>query len=129
MRYQEVDYRVSVLRAAAFHGASHQPAMVFQVVIPKQLRPLELGRHRVEFIYQSLSAFAAVNASDYLGQIKSPMGFAKVADVELTMLDCVRYFHRAGGINTVAQIVKDLAKQSTRSRKVQLRYLANPRMR
>jgi len=42
MRYQRTDYRISLLRAAAFHGASHQAAMVFQIVVPKQLRSLEL---------------------------------------------------------------------------------------
>jgi hypothetical protein len=120
MRFQEVDYRVSLLRAAAFHGASHQAAMVFQVVTPKQLRALELGRHRVEFIYQSPSAFVAANVPEYLGQIKSPTGFAKVAGIELTMLDCVRYFHRAGGINAVAQIVKDLGSKGKANRLAKL---------
>jgi hypothetical protein len=33
-----LDYRVSLLRAAAFHGSSHQAAMVFQVIVPRQLR-------------------------------------------------------------------------------------------
>ena len=28
--------------------------------------------------------------------------------MELTLLDCARYFHRAAGINGVAQITKDL---------------------
>ena len=32
MKYIELDYRISLLRAAAFHGASHQATMVFQVV-------------------------------------------------------------------------------------------------
>jgi hypothetical protein len=34
MRHQRIDYRVSLLRAAAFHGSSHQASMVFQVVVP-----------------------------------------------------------------------------------------------
>jgi hypothetical protein len=40
--------------------------------------------------------------------MKSDEGFAKVAGVELTLLDCARYFHDAGGINGVAQIAKDI---------------------
>lgn len=28
--------------------------------------------------------------------------------MELTLFDCARYFHKAGGINGLAQIVKDL---------------------
>ena len=108
MKHQGIDYRISLLRAAAFHGSSHQAAMVFQVVVPKQLRDFEVGRHRLQFLYQAPRAFARVNQPDLLGQIKSDAGYAKVAGVELTLLDCVRYFHKATGINGVAQIVKDI---------------------
>ena len=108
MRYLELDYRISLLRAAAFHGSSHQAAMVFQVIAPKQLRSFELGRHRLQFLYQEPTAFVQVNQPEWLGQMKSEAGYARVAGVELTLLDCARYFHKAAGINGVAQIVKDL---------------------
>lgn len=108
MKYQEIDYRISLLRAAAFHGSSHQAAMVFQVIVPKQLRGFQLGRHRLQFIYQTPAAFAKVNLPTWLDQMKSETGFAKIAGIELTLLDCARYFHRAAGINGVAQIAKDL---------------------
>ena len=112
MKYQGLDYRISLLRAAAFHGSSHQAAMVFQVVAPRQLRDIEIGRHRVQFVYQEPEAFEQVNHPDHLDQIKSDSGFANVAGVELTLLDCVRYFHKAGGINGVAQIVKDIGAKA-----------------
>lgn len=108
MKYLRVGYRIALLRAAAFHGASHQAAMVFQVIVPKQMRGFEIGRHRLEFIYQSPTTFAAVNRDNWLDALKSEAGFAKVAGIELTLLDCTRYFHKAGGINGVAQIAKDL---------------------
>jgi predicted transcriptional regulator of viral defense system len=44
--------------------------------------------------------------------MKSEAGFARVAGVELTLLDCVRYFHKAAGINGVAQIVKDIGAKA-----------------
>jgi hypothetical protein len=44
--------------------------------------------------------------------MKSEAGFAKVAGIELTLLDCVRYFHKAAGINGVAQIVKDIGAKA-----------------
>ena len=103
MKHQGIDYRISLLRAAAFHGSSHQASMVFQVVVPRQLRDFELGRHRLQFIYQMPKAFAQVNKPELVGQMKSDAGFAKVAGVELTLLDCVRYFHKAAGINGVAK--------------------------
>lgn len=108
MRYQKIDYRVSLLRAAAFHGSTHQAAMVFQVIVPKQIRSFTLGRHRLQFLYQTPAGFAEVNIPEWLGQLKSDAGFAKVAGPELTLLDCARYFHKAGGINGVAQIAKDI---------------------
>lgn len=112
MKYLELDYRVALLRAAAFHGSSHQAAMVFQVIVPKQMRGFEIGRQRLEFIYQSPAAFRQVNRPDWLGSLKSEAGFAKVAGLELTLLDCARYFHKAAGINGLAQIVKDVGGQA-----------------
>lgn len=42
MSYLGLDYRISLLRAAA------QAVMVFQVIVPKQLRALDIGRHRLQ---------------------------------------------------------------------------------
>jgi len=112
MKYQGIDYRVSLLRAAAFHGSSHQAAMTFQVIVPKQLRDFEIGRHRLQFVYQAPAAFAQVNQPQWLGSMKSEAGFAQVAGVELTLLDCARYFHKAAGINGLAQIVKDIGERA-----------------
>ena len=111
-KHQGLDYRISLLRAAAIHGASHQAAMVFQVVVPRQLRDFEIGRHRLQFLYQSPKAFAQINQPDLLDQMKSDAGFAKVAGVELTLLDCARYFHKAAGFNGVAQIAKDIGAKA-----------------
>jgi len=108
MKYLSLDYRVSLLRAAAFHGSSHQAAMVFQVIVSKQMRAFDIGRHRIQFVYQTPAAFANINVPEWLSQIKSEAGFAQVAGVELTLLDCARYFHKAAGINGVAQIAKDI---------------------
>jgi predicted transcriptional regulator of viral defense system len=108
MKHQALDYRISLLRAAAFHGSTGQASMVFQVIVPRQLRGFEIGRHRMQFIYQAPHAFAEANRPEWLAQMKSEAGFAKVAGVELTLLDCARYLHRAAGIHGVAQITKDL---------------------
>jgi len=113
LRYLKLDYRVSLLRAASFHGSSHQAAMVFQLVVPRQLRRIDLGRHRVAFVHQTPEAFGVVNQPGNLDTLKTSAGFARVAGVELTMLDCVRYFRKAGGINGVAQVAKDLGDKAS----------------
>lgn len=120
MKYLGVDYRVALLRAASFHGASHQASMVFQVIAPKQYRKIDLGRHRVEFVYQNPSAFGEVNRPEWLDTLKTEAGFAKVSGIELTLLDCVRYFTKSGGINSVAQLVKDLGGKAQAGKLIKL---------
>ena len=112
MKHQGIDYRISLLRAAAFHGSSHQATMVFQIVVPKQLRDFDLGRHRLQFLCQAAASFNQVNKPKLVSQMKSDAGFANVAGIELTLLDCVRYFHKAAGINGVAQITKDIGAKA-----------------
>ncbi len=112
MKYLRLDYRVTLLRAAAFHGSSHQASMVFQVIVPRQMRGFEVGRQRLEFVYQSPAAFGQVNRPGWLGSLKSEAGFAKVAGLELTLFDCARYYHKAAGINGLAQIAKDLGGEA-----------------
>ncbi|MBY0589150.1 type IV toxin-antitoxin system AbiEi family antitoxin [bacterium] len=115
MQHLGVDYRVSLLRAAAFHGSAHQAAMVFQVIVPKQISEIEIGRQRVRFLYQAPDLFKATNRPEWLASLKTDAGYAKVAGVELTLLDMCRYFHQAGGINAAAQVVQDIG-QNARSR-------------
>lgn len=112
MHHQGIDYRISLLRAASFHGSSHQAAMVFQVIVPRQLREIVIGRHRIQFVYQSPDAFLQTNLPRNIEQLKTDTGYAQVAGRELTLLDCMRYFHHAGGINGVAQIVKDIGAKA-----------------
>lgn len=115
MKFLEVDYRISLLRAAAFHGAAHQAAMFFQVIAPRQLPDIEIGRQRVSFLYQSPATFAKANRSDWLDQLKTDAGYTKVAGVELTLFDICRYFHEAAGINGAAQAFCDLGKKADAS--------------
>ncbi|MBB5574660.1 MULTISPECIES: type IV toxin-antitoxin system AbiEi family antitoxin domain-containing protein [Rhizobium] len=112
MRYLGLDYRISLLRAAAMHGSSHQAAMVFQVVVPQQFRSIVIGRHRVQFIYLAPAIFSATNQKEWLASLKTDTGYAQAAGVELTLLDCIRYFKRATGINGVAQIAKDIGDRA-----------------
>jgi predicted transcriptional regulator of viral defense system len=108
MRFLGIDYRVSLLRAAAHHGASHQAAMVFQVIVARQQKEIVLGSQRVQFLYQSPDLFAATNRDEWLERIKTEAGYAKVAGVELTLLDAARYLHHCGGLSGVAQLAHDL---------------------
>jgi hypothetical protein len=116
MKYLGLDYRISLLRAAAMHGSSHQAAMVFQVVVPQQFRSIVIGRHRIQFIYLAPGIFSETNRKEWLASLKTDAGYAQAAGVELTLLDCIRYFKRATGINGVAQIVKDIGDRASPKR-------------
>lgn len=116
MKYLSVDYRISLLRAAAIHGSSHQAAMVFQVVVPQQFRPIVIGRHRIQFLYLAPGIFSATNKEEWLTSLKTDTGYAQAAGLELTLLDCIRYFKKATGINGVAQIVKDIGGRANPKR-------------
>jgi hypothetical protein len=78
MKHQGLGYRLSLLPAAAHHGSSHEAAMVFQVVAPRQLCNLTLGVHRLQFIYQEPTAFAAGNEAVFVETLKTP-GWAEDA--------------------------------------------------
>jgi predicted transcriptional regulator of viral defense system len=62
----------------------------------------------VQFVFQSPSAFAQTNRPEWVGSIKSDAGFARVAGIELTLLDTVRYFRKAAGMDGAAQVVADI---------------------
>ncbi|WP_431047716.1 type IV toxin-antitoxin system AbiEi family antitoxin domain-containing protein [Roseateles sp. L2-2] len=116
MRHLDLDYRVSLLRAAALHGSSHQAVMIFQVIVPKQLRSFEIGRQRIQFLTQAAREFNAVNQEEFLTRIKSRSGYAKAAGLELNLLDAARYCGKAGGINGVAQMAKTLGGRASSRR-------------
>ena len=113
LRHVGVGYRISLLRAAAFHGSTHQAAMVFQVIAPKQIPDIVIGRHAIQFVYQGAADFQAINQPQWLDSLKTDAGFATIAGVEVTLLDCARYFHKAGGINGLAQVVRDIGKKAS----------------
>ena len=111
MKHQGIDYRVSLLAAAKLHGAAAEP-QAFQAIVPRELRDFAIGRFRIEFLAQAASTFARTNRSEWLAELKTDTGTAKAAGIELTLLDCARWFHRAGGISQVAQVARDLGARA-----------------
>ena len=107
MKHQKIDYRISLLSAAQFHGATAQPTAL-QLIVPSQLRDFAIGRHKLEFINQTENAFTRTNRPEWLAEMKTKSSTAKAAGIELTLLDCARWFHKAGGISQVAQVARDL---------------------
>ena len=86
--------------------------MVFEVIAPKQMKEITLGRQRIQFIFQAQRTFSAVNKHEWLDRLKADTGIAKIAGIELTLLDSTRYFHKVAGINGAAQIAHDLGSRA-----------------
>ena len=105
MEYLGLAYYVGLLAAASHHGASPQAAQVVQVVVPRQRRPLMIGRSRIEFVVKRDIAKAPVEL------VNGPAGRYRIATSELTALDLVRYSARAGGWGNVVTVLRDLAPE------------------
>ncbi len=103
MAHLGLTYYVSLLTAAAHHGASPQAAQVTQVVVPRQRRPIDVGRGRIEFVVWRDMADAPVEL------VNAPSGRYRMATPELTAFDLVRYSSRAGGWGNVVTVLRDLA--------------------
>ncbi len=105
MQHVDQPYYCGLLTAAALLGAAHQQPMVFQVITTKQMRPIEVGQLRVEFIYKK-----TIQAHFYQ-PIKTATGYMNVSTPEMTAFDLVRYMRVAGHIHHVATVLCELVSE------------------
>ena len=104
MRHIGRPYYVGLLKAAELHGATHQAVMEFQVITDKRLPRTRAGRSAVVFYYRKDMDAITSGLEDH----KTDTGRMKVACLELTMLDLLRYPHAAGGLDHIATVLCDL---------------------
>ena len=123
MSHLEIPYYTGLLSAAALHGAAHQAPQIFQVICPRQLRPLTIGNTQVHFYFNK--DFSLTPTQDY----KTPTGYLKVSTPEGTAFDLLRYLHQSGHLNHVATVLSELADTLDKDRllfvaeKISLRYV------
>lgn len=103
MRFLGVaDYYLGLLTAAQWHGASHFAVQETQVVVPRQLRPIRVGRERIRFITKAAGATTPVETRTL------ESGVIRISTPEATAADLVRYPDAAGGLNLVATVLAEL---------------------
>ena len=103
MKYLQVDYYVSLLTAANFHGATHQKSAKFQIITSKRInRPLEFDQVKLELIYKK--SLTNLPIQDFTVST----GYLKVATPELIAIDLLNYPNRSGGLNHVATVLSEL---------------------
>ncbi len=101
---QTNSYYVGLLKAAEFHGATHQAVMEFQVVAAKRLPVIRAGRSLIVFYYRkNIDA-----VPEGIGDHKTDTGSMKISSAALTALDLLRYPQAAGGIDNIATVLSDL---------------------
>ena len=97
MAHLGVPYYLGLLTAAAWHGSSHFAVMESQVMVARQLKPIQVGRTRIRFF---LKARAGATPTE---RRSNPWGAIAVSTPEATLLDLLRY-RAGGGIGRVALI-------------------------
>ncbi|MBI4602957.1 MAG: type IV toxin-antitoxin system AbiEi family antitoxin [Planctomycetes bacterium] len=105
MAYQGRPYYVGLLTAAEIHGAAHQRPQVFQVLTDVPMRPVEVGRVRIEF-HRSRNTRAVP-----VERAKTETGSMRVSTPEATALDLMRYPEACGYLDNVATVLKELVER------------------
>jgi len=104
MEHLKLPYYAGLLSAAQYHGAAHHRPQVFQVVLPRNRRPIECGSVRVSFIARKRITDVPVQS------FNTPRGTIQVSTVEATAVDLVGYAHHVGGLDQVATILSELTE-------------------
>lgn len=115
MNHLKVDYYVSLLSGAQYHGASHQKPGRFQIIANiHNKHPLEFGQIKLEMVYKkSLSRLP-------IQDIIVSTGYLKVATPELIAFDLLNYRNRCGGLNHIATVLSELIEAIDADKLIQL---------
>jgi predicted transcriptional regulator of viral defense system len=102
MRALGRNYYVSLLSAAAMHGAAHQAPQLFQAMVDRHVADRDIGRVRLRFY-----------ASEYLEEMaveerQVDTGRIRLATRETTLVDLVVHPDDAGGLNNVATVIAEI---------------------
>ncbi len=99
------EYYVALLTSAAYQGAGHQRAMVFQIMVNGgSIRSGVKNGTRLEFIVRKNLPMQFVH------QVKTQSGYINVADAELTALDIIAEEKKVGGLSRATELLIELAE-------------------
>jgi len=106
MEYLGRPYYISLLSAAALHGAAHQqPQVNFVCTSLPSMRTTTKKGMQIEYI--SKRNFP----ESHIIQKNTESGYVKVSDPLLTCLDLISYYKTVGGFNRVATIINELSEE------------------
>lgn len=104
MHHHRQPYYVALLSAAALYGAAHQQPQVFQVITNKSLRPIKVGRARVEFLVKrNLQECSMIRK-------QTETGYMNISTPEVTAFDLIKYVNHIGSLSRVATVLTELSE-------------------
>ncbi len=98
-------YYVGLLSAAELHEAAHQRPQVFQVMVDRHIPSRNLGRVRLRFLTNHEASILPTV------RINVPVGTIAVSTPELTAFDLANRPADGAGLDNVATIVAELARE------------------
>jgi hypothetical protein len=101
-RLREQPYYLGLLSAAAMHGSSQQAVQVTQVMTLLPVRPMQVGRLRIEF---HVKASLERTPLTELRGLAAPLA---VSSPEATALDLVVFNQSIGGTERAAEVISGL---------------------
>jgi hypothetical protein len=110
----EEHYYVSLLTAAALHGAAHQQPQVFQVIVSRPRAPVIVGPARIEFFVDVSTDPASIQ------DLNTPTGTMAVARPERAALDLVAFVSACGGSDAVATVLEELSETIDSDRLIEI---------
>ena len=107
MKLRGQRYYVALLSAAAFHGATQQASQVMQLITEFALRPIEVGRVRIE---SHVKHHGWGTPLSELAGLAAPLA---VSTPEATALDLIAFNNRIGGIRRAAEVIAEMRSAFT----------------
>ncbi len=106
MQYLKRPYYISLLSAAALHGAAHQqPQLHFVCTTLPTMR--NTSKKGIQIKYISKRTFP----KSHLVQKKTESGYVNLSDPILTCIDLINYHKAVGGFNRTATVINELSEE------------------
>ncbi|NGX50956.1 MAG: hypothetical protein K1060chlam2_00809 [Chlamydiae bacterium] len=104
MKFLNLPYYVGLLSAAMYYGAAHQQPQVFQVMIPKVRKNLEIGKVRIAFHMNKHLDQCPVR------KFNTPKSVLLVSSPEATAIDLVAYPRSSAGFSNILTVLGELVE-------------------
>ena len=104
MTWLQIPYYVGCLSAAALHGAAHQRPQELQVVVPCQVRGIDIPVLRIRFLRFADMASARVSTH------RTHTGDIPVSTPEWTAIDLIRFQKQYGSMDAATTVLTELSE-------------------